>query len=130
MTEQKQKTTNYRISAAPVIGADGDVYAIPGDTPGAGAAQPILPYIRSTYNVSTANVVGILISCPPGGAGTQHVHVRTSTIGLDAGETGKGIAITAVLLLLQGNHSTFLNQRTIGLLNHQQSFTSHYFTRS
>jgi len=95
MTEQRQKTTNYRISAAPVIGADGDIYAIPGDTPGAGEAQPILPYIRENYNVSTGNVVGILISCPPGGAGVQHVHVRTSTIGHDASETGKGIAITS-----------------------------------
>ena len=93
MTEQKQKTTNYRISAAPVIGADGDVYAIPGDTPGAGAAQPILPYIRENYDVSTGNVVGILISCGTGGAGNHHVHIRTSTIGHDAGETGKGIAI-------------------------------------
>ena len=95
MTEQKQKTTNYRISAAPVIGADGDVYAIPGDTPGAGAAQPILPYIRSTYNVSTANVVGMLVSCGTGGAGNHHVHIRTSTIGLTAADTGKGVAIAS-----------------------------------
>ena len=95
MTEQKQKTINYRISAAPVIGEDGDIYAIPGDTPGAGAAQPILPYIRENYGVSTSNVVGILIGCPPGGAGSHHVHVRTSTIGHGAGEAGKGIAIAA-----------------------------------
>jgi hypothetical protein len=93
MTEQRQKTINYRISAAPVIGADGDVYAIPGNTPGAGAAQPILPYIRDNYSVSTGNVVGILISCGTGGSGNHHVHIRTSTIGLGAGEAGKGISI-------------------------------------
>ena len=95
MTEQRQKTINYRISAAPVIGDDGDIYAIPGDTPGAGVAQPILPYIRENYGVSTGNVVGILISCAPGGAGSHHVHIRTSTIGHGAAETGKGIAIKA-----------------------------------
>jgi hypothetical protein len=88
MTEQKQKTTNYRISSAPVVGSQGDVYPIAASA--AGEARPILPYIRTTHSVPTAEVVGILIC-----AATAAVVVRGDFIGVAAGNTGKGITIAA-----------------------------------
>ncbi len=88
MTEQKQKTTNYRLSAAPVIGEDGEVYPISASA--GGEARPILPFIRDTHQVKTANVTGVLIN-----ASSADVFVRGAFIGVAAGNTGKGIKIAA-----------------------------------
>ena len=87
------------LANSPVLGEQSDVFAIPAK--GDAAAEPLNVLLATAGFTGKAS--GILISNPVGG---NAIYIRTGTIGLAAGNTGKGITISAGASFYLANYST------------------------
>jgi hypothetical protein len=92
-------STARALANSPALGEQSDVFEIPAK--GDAEAEP-LNVLLATAGF-TGKAAGILISNPDGG---NAIFIRTGTIGLAAGNTGKGIRIGAGASFYLSNYST------------------------
>jgi hypothetical protein len=92
-------STARALANSPALGEQSDVFAIPAK---ADAEAEPLNVLLATAGF-TGKASGILISNPAGG---NAIYIRTGTIGLAAGNTGKGITISAGASFYLANYST------------------------
>ncbi len=115
MAVQGPQNIGTRLSAAPELGVQGDVFLLATSAP-AGAAQDLKAALVAA-GAHLEGAVGLLISTPVG-TGSQHSYLRTSTIGKGAALTGKGICIAeteALFIPMPNNDWAIENALTVSV---------------
>lgn len=114
MAVQGPQNIGTRLSAAPELGVQGDVFLLAASA--GGAAQDLKAALVAA-GAHLEGAVGLLISTPVG-TGSQHSYLRTSTIGKGAALTGKGICIAeteALFIPMPNNDWAIENALTVSV---------------